>query len=203
MKKFKPITICCSILLTTQYGQAQVVNKSSIIGGINISGQSYGNIDSTGGFRRGKTQLNFAPTISYGLAKNTSIGAYMLLNNSNGSNFNFSRYNHDFAIGVFTRRYINISKKLYAYGQLDLQYATAGGVYNRNRFVNRQINLNLSAGLGYKISNRLLLELGANNLASLRFYNGGNGGGLKSNNLIFNGPSQANGLHIGLSYKFR
>jgi hypothetical protein len=209
MKKLKAIAALCGVLLAANQSQAQVITKGSIVAGLNVSGQNTNNIDSFGAFSRGRAQLNFAPYVSYAFAKNQTVGTYMLLNNVDGSNFNFGKNKHDFAVGLFTRRYFALGKKLYAYGQIDFQYASASTTSSIARFSNKSFNINLSAGIGYKISNRLLLELGINNLATANFGsyrtypNGSPSIGYKMNELLFRGPVERNGLHIGLSYRFK
>jgi hypothetical protein len=211
MTKLKSVACLLCIALATRHAKAQVVTKGEILGGINVSGQNYGNFDSLGSLRRGNLKLNFAPHISYAIGKNQTVGAYMLLNNSNGSNFNFSKYNHDFAVGIYTRRYFSLGKKWYAYGQGDVQYATTGDVQDGTpvKYVTKSFNMSLSAGLGYRINKRLLLEVGFNNLVmaafnrSTTFVNNTPVNTYKFNEINFRNLTQRNGLHIGLTYRFR
>ena len=68
--------------------------------------------------------------------------------------------------------------------------------------------MNLSGGFGYKISPRLGVELGLNNLAGINLFhqslNVTNGQIYKSLRPRFNAGNvfQSNGLHLGLTIKF-
>jgi hypothetical protein len=209
MKKLKNISVVLLLVVIGSNAHAQVVNKGSFIAGLNVSGQNYGSIDSSLNWKPGNLKLNFSPYISYAYAKNQTVGAYLLLNNSNGSNFNFGKYNHDFAVGIFTRRYFQITKKVYVYGQGDLQYAFLGNRYNNGKFTSTTFNMNLSAGIGYKINNKWLLEAGFNNLVTASFTKtndrpfNGQASQIKFNEINFRNVTERNGFHIGLSYRFR
>jgi hypothetical protein len=208
MKKKKNFTAVLLLATIANNAHAQVVNKGDIMAGLNISGQNTSFVDSTGGFRRGPNEVNYAPFFSYGIGKNQTLGTYMLLNKSNGSNFNFSKYNHDFAVGIFTRRYFPISRKLYAYGQVDLQYASIGNTYSNGKFVSKTYAINLSGGIGYQFNKRLSFELGLNNLGSAIFgnskgiLNNGQPSNSKINQLNFRGITERNGIHVGFVLKF-
>ncbi len=187
---------------------AQVVQKGDFIAGINVSGQKYSNFDSTGTYIPTSRNLNFAPFISYGVARNLSVGTYVLLNNSNGSNFNFSKYNHDYAMAVFSRKYFPINKSIYGYVQGDLKYASIGNIYSTGKFTSNSLSLNLSGGLGYQFTKRVGLELGVNNLLSGNIsqtrgaLSNGTPTEVKNIDFTWRNVTQRNGLHVGVTFRF-
>lgn len=209
MKKCISTITLVLILLASTNSNAQLVKKGDIIGGLNISGQKYGSLDSNGSYKMGSRKINVAPFISYGIKNNLTIGAYLLLNNSNGNLLNFGKYNHDYAVAVFARKYLPVTKRLYGYVQGDIKYATMGGIYNTGRFNTNSFSFNLSGGIGYKFSPKFGIEIGMNNLVTAEisrnkgYFSNGTYSNIKNSNLTLRNIGERNGFHIGVVFKFK
>ena len=209
MKKINllfPLTILLSLLVLNSKAQNK---KGAFNTGINFSASNAKQFDSTGKMIDNKHRLNISPYINYALKNNYSIGVNALLNSTHNGIFSFSKNNHNYSVAVFVRKYMPVSTKFYTYLQTDLKYAAfSGGIFYNTNYTSKSISLNLSAGLGYKISNRIGIELGANNIAGVGLFNKStsilSGKTYKSTKPTFNAGNvfQANGLHLGVTFKF-
>lgn len=206
----KIIGLIVASVLFTSAAFSQIVNKGDIIAGLNVSGQTFNQYDSFGNYNRQNTTryANFSPYISYGIKQNLSAGAYLFIKHTSTGAFGFSKYDHDVTAGLFVKKYIPLSKRLYAFGLADLQYRTTGytGINNFNN--TKMLGLYFSGGMGYRISNRINLEMTFNNILGGGVYSSessGTGGSQKSRQWNFNTPVnavRANGVSIGVSVKF-
>jgi opacity protein-like surface antigen len=208
----KTITLCTALLLVTLISnnataQKVQVEKGKFIAGLNFSANNANRISNYGTFYRGQMKINYSPFVSYALAKNFTVGAYLGFNRIDDNPISFSKYNHNFSAAIFARKYIPISNKFYSFVQGDLRYTTQG-LANGSYTINHKITgLNLSGGLGYNISKRFTVEVGLNNIAGLelkrsRFTT--NFETEKYSYTRFNGGRflDAGGLSIGVTYRF-
>lgn len=209
MKKIKLTGIASILFLLLAFTSSAQIKKGTVTGGINFSGSNVNKFDSSGKITENFHWLNISPFLSYALKNNFTIGTYATLGNSENSLFNFSKNNHNFSTALFARKYIPISQKFYSYLQTDIKYSSFAGVINYgDNYRSKNISMNLSGGFGYKISPRLGVELGLNNLAGINLFhqslNVTNGQIYKSLRPRFNAGNvfQSNGLHLGLTIKF-
>ena len=210
MKKIN-LTIVTSILFSLLAIKVNAqIKKGDIIGGINFSASNANSYDSTGKITENQRKLNVSPFISYALKNNFTIGAITTLNTKQSGILSFSKTNHNFSTALFARKYIPIiNNKFYSYLQADIKYSSfAGVISNSDAYRTKNVSLNFSGGLGYKISNRIGIELGANNIAGISIFqqstNLQNGQSYKNTKPTFNAGNvfQANGLHLGITFKF-
>jgi hypothetical protein len=209
MKKIN-LTIIASILFSLQAIKVNAqIKKGDIIGGINFSASNVNSYDSTGKITGNQRRLNVSPFISYALKNNFTIGATTTLNTTQSGILSFSKTNHNFSTALFARKYIPIFNKFYSYLQADIKYYSYAGVMSYGDAYNaKNVSLNFSGGLGYRISKRIGIELGANNIAGIGLFNQSinlqNGQTYKNTKPSFNAGNvfQANGLHLGVTFKF-
>lgn len=209
MKK-NNLIIASSILLSLSAFKANAqIKKGDVTGGLNFSAGNINNFDSTGKITGNQRRLNVSPFISYALKNNFTIGANTIFNTPPSGKFSFSKNNHDFSTALFARKYIPISNKFYSYLQADVKYSSFAGVLGYgDAYKTKNVSVNLSGGIGYKISNRIGVELGANNIAGIGLFNKStnlqNGQTYKTTKPSFNTGNvfQRNGLHLGITIKF-
>lgn len=209
MKKINP-TIVTSILFSLLAIKVNAqIKKDDIIGGINFSASNINPYDSTGKTTENQRRLNVSPFISYALKNNFTIGATTTLNTTQSGILSFSKTNHNFSTALFARKYIPVFNKFYSYLQADIKYSSYAGVIDYGDTYNtKNISLNFSGGLGYKISKHIGIELGANNIVGISLFNQStnlqNGQSYKNTKPTFNAGNvfQANGLHLGITFKF-
>jgi long-subunit fatty acid transport protein len=208
----KTFTLCSAVLLgtlisNTAAAQKVQVQKGSFIAGLNFSVSGANNLDSNGSFTRRRTKINYSPFVSYAVAKNFTVGAYLGFNRIDNNPISFSKYNHNFSAAIFTRKYIPFSNKFYAFVQGDIRYTTMGLTSMGTDFSHKSLELNLSGGFGYNISKKFSVELGINNIAGIELRKTNevkNGVTNKYNNTYFNGGRflRENGLSIGIVFRF-
>jgi long-subunit fatty acid transport protein len=208
----KAITLCTAVLLVTLISnnataQKVQVEKGTFIAGLNFSANSANQTDSFGVFYRGQMKINYSPFVSYAVAKNLTVGAYLAFNRIDDNPISFSKYNHNFSAAIFARKYIPISNKFYGFAQADLRYTTQGLTSGSYNITNKITGLNLSGGLGYNISKRFSVEMGLNNIAGLELTRSNfttNFDAEKYNRIRFNGGRflDAGGLSIGVTFRF-
>ncbi len=201
-----------AMLLFSISSMAQIVAKKDIIAGINVSGQTFREYNAFGKDTARQHYLNYTPYIGLGIKKNLLAGIYFNVNHTypNG-NLGFTKYNHDWSTGVFAKKYFPLTKKTYAFGEVDLSYKSYGYTYYQSVAPEYgkgyTIAMNLSGGLGYRLSNKINVELKLNNLlqyrfgASNNFYNN-QWNNKKYSNASFGNPFGGNGVSIGVSIKF-
>ncbi len=201
-------TICTAVitfLLLSQSSSAQV-NKGDFMAGINFSAKGMQLLDTAKGNVSRTIRPGYTPYISYAIRKNTVIGASVTFNTLHNGVLDFSSNSHDIGTSLFIRGYHQWGKKWYGFLQGDISYKSEAGLnYNKEQFNFKSVGLNFSGGIGYRISNKINLELGVNNLFGVDIYRRTKySSGTSNNSIHFNAADflRDNGLHIGISFRF-
>ena len=172
MKKTLLFTV--TLLSATLFGQAQITKGSVLLGGGISAGRSH---SETGTVESKSTSLSFSPTIGVAVKNNVVAGLRLSYFHSNASQENpaLSQKANGYSAGVFYRKYLNLSKAFYLFGEAaayysfnkaDSRYAPLGA---DTRQTSRTIGVNLYPGVAYVVSKRFHLEVGLNNLVSLDY----------------------------------
>ncbi len=184
------------------------VKKGDFIAGINLSARNLTKYDTTGIIKRA-IKPSLTPYFSYAIRNNVTIGASLTMHSLNNGMFDFSKNSHDIAAAVFIRRYIPAGKKWYGYLQGDVTYKSEAGLNFANELSGyKEVGINLSAGLGYRISSKVCIELGINNLVGMELYRKTDfrnpaAGFYEDKTVNFNAGNflHNNGFHIGVGIK--
>jgi hypothetical protein len=209
-KKFYLFSVC----LVSFFATRAQINKGAILLGGNLN-FSTNNIkpDSLGS---GGNIINIAPSVGKAIRENEVVGIGLLYTHSDSkvggqiNSFNFS--SNAFGASVFMRRYRNLGKHFYIFGQ-----GSFGGDYlednshdngqPENSRSDKGFNLNFGfyPGISYEINNKIQLETGFNNLLEMQFsHNKTTGSGMANstqNQFSFSSSlSNFSGLTVGIRF---
>jgi hypothetical protein len=211
MKKLSTLLFWTFLLLTTS--QAQIKKGSLLLGG-DLSFYS----SKTNGGSNSNTENDFliAPSIGKAVKDNTFLGGQ--LNIRFGKNY--LDYNptedyrrHSYGAGVFYRKYKMLANKFYLFlqGSLGANFSkvefksSVDYYYDQKNLV---VSANLYPGLSYRITEKLFLEAGFRDIASIAYsndrqngYNFGNIINTHTNSFYFS--SSLNNFNSSLSFGFR
>lgn len=179
--KFK-IIYCCFFIIAAAPVSAQYKKGDIILGG-NLNLYTDGtrlNAKNINGF----TNLQLQADAAIALKKNMLLGARVGFGRVNGNTFfttgresGFSA-NYSLAPELYLRKYAPLGKKISLFTEVALSYTrnryfasdsdAVGGAFSAN-MKSHVATTGLSAGLSYKLSDRVRLELAVNNIISARY----------------------------------
>jgi hypothetical protein len=172
------------------------ISKGSIFlgGGFTVSSQENEN---TGNLPNSWSTHNFIidPSIGWALKKNLILGAGPSYGSFTAEdNSNASQKRHAWGINVFIRKYMELGKNFYLFGEGNLNGFKADGEDKSNQvLVNKVsgygITLGFSPGVSYAVNKRFQVEAGIGNL----FYIGYN----SSKTEYFNSPNKTKSKSFG------
>jgi hypothetical protein len=171
----KKILLASFIVLTiTATVNGQIKKGAIFLGGqISFSGQTH---KTSFAPATKNTSITVSPTFGKAVKDNFIVGsdiAYSYSNSEADGNYQKSR---GYGVGVFIRKYKELGKGFYLFGQ-----ARAGGAYSTNKYNSSQqpinnnttkgfiIQIAVYPGISYAISNKLQLETGFNDLAFIGY----------------------------------
>lgn len=164
------ISIFCFIF----FSQAQITKGSVLLGG-GISGSTFDE-DNTA-VVSASSNFSFHPAFGIAVKDNVVVGMrlsyYHSVSKQSSPNYSTELEQNGYGAGVFYRRYLNLSRKFFLFGE-------GVGSYTKNIYENKQASstakqtnhtasLSLFPGVAYAVSRRFHLEVGLNDLAQLSY----------------------------------
>jgi len=192
----KVILLTAASLCIAAISNAQITKGSKLLGldfgaGYNKSGE---------GLNESKqSHFNFNPSLGFAIKENSVLGFRVNYGHGKMTTGGISpeRKTTEYGAGVFLRRYLQLGKKVYLFGEgaADYNYSYSKDANNGYKYTSQSNSITLSAypGLSYTATKRLMIDAGLNRLVAIGYSNS------KSTQTTPNSTSVSKNSSFGLS----
>ncbi len=170
MKKYLLTSVISFSILSGLFGQ---ISKGSVLLGGDFSASTAK--QKSGVTESSNSGFSVSPLIGKAIKENFIVGGSLRVGyGKNKTTTNNSNVNNSYGVGVFVRKYKNFKGNVYGFlqggadaGTEKTKYSQNNSLINTNNVI--RAGISLTPGISFKVSNKLHLETGLREVASLTY----------------------------------
>lgn len=213
----KVITLSITSIFCIVFAANAQINKGSIMLGGVFSG-SFNNLKDPDTIALKTNTITIQPSIGLAIDTNTILGVALYYGNKTDKYFTINEKTKNFGAGIFFRKYKQLGKNFYLFGEGDLLYSHSSYDYssinpNGSEYDSKgnAIQFYITPGIAYSLTRSLQLEAGLQNIIAV-FYSTTNEKALTPGNQDYKtsgagfssslNPVQLSGIFVGVRFLF-